>query len=59
LARLYAAAGKPDSALARLERLMAKPHMPPVTAAWLRIDPVWAGLASNPQFQKLLASGSN
>jgi len=59
LARLYAAAGKSDSALARLERLMAKPHMPPVTAAWLRIDPVWAGLASNPQFQKLLASGSN
>jgi eukaryotic-like serine/threonine-protein kinase len=55
LARIYAAAGQPDSALARLERLMAVPHMPPVTAAWLRVDTVWAALGSNPRFQKLLA----
>jgi serine/threonine-protein kinase len=55
LARMYAAAGRSDSALARLERLMAAPHMPPVTAAWLRVDTVWAKLGSNPRFQKLLA----
>ncbi len=58
LARIYAAAGQTDSALARLERLMAVPHMPPVTAAWLRIDTVWTPLGSNPRFQKLLAGGT-
>jgi tetratricopeptide (TPR) repeat protein len=58
LARIYAAAGQPDSALGRLERLMAAPHMPPVTAAWLRVDTVWTALRSNPRFQKLLAGGT-
>jgi tetratricopeptide (TPR) repeat protein len=55
LARTYAAAGQADSALARLERVMAAPHMPPVTAAWLRVDTVWTSLSSNPRFQRLLA----
>jgi predicted Zn-dependent protease len=55
LARIYAAAGQTDSALARLERLMAAPHMPPVTAAWLRMDTQWSMLYSNPRFQRLLA----
>jgi serine/threonine-protein kinase len=58
LARIYAAAGQQDSALAQLERVMAKPHMPPVTAAWLRMDTVWAALTSNPGYQKLLAGSS-
>ena len=58
LARIYAAAGEPDSAVALLERLMAAPHMPPVTAAWLRVDPLWSTLNSNPRFQKLLVGGT-
>jgi hypothetical protein len=59
LARLYAQAGQNDIAIARLERLMAGPHFPPITAAWLRGDPLWDPLRSNPRFQKLVAGQSN
>jgi eukaryotic-like serine/threonine-protein kinase len=58
VARLHAKGGQGDSAIARLERLMAGPHFPPITAAWLRADPLWDPLRSNPRFQKLLASQS-
>jgi hypothetical protein len=44
--------GEPDSAVARLEQLLALPAY--TTIPGLRIDPVWAGLHGNPRFEKLV-----
>lgn len=55
LARIYAMVGERDAAVAQLERLLSIPgHL---TTSWLRIDPTWNSLRSEPRFQRLLARG--
>ena len=53
LARIYTVVGEQDKAVDRLEELLRVPHV--ISAAWLRIDPNFAPLRSNPRFQKLVA----
>jgi hypothetical protein len=55
LARVYVTAGKPDKAMAVLERLL-KVSSSWVSPAELRVDPVWDPLRSHPRFQELVAS---
>jgi TolB-like protein/Flp pilus assembly protein TadD/tRNA A-37 threonylcarbamoyl transferase component Bud32 len=55
LARVYVTAGKPDKAIAVLERLL-KVSSSWVSPAELRVDPVWDPLRSHPRFQELVAS---
>jgi serine/threonine-protein kinase len=52
LARTYLAAGQPERALDILERLLAQPYY--LSRGWLRIDPQFAPLRSNPRFQRLI-----
>jgi TolB-like protein/Tfp pilus assembly protein PilF len=51
-ARTFLLVGEPDSAVARLEQLLALPAY--TTIPGLRIDPVWAALRGNPRFEKLI-----
>jgi tetratricopeptide (TPR) repeat protein len=51
LARVYAMAGRRDSAIATLERVLKIPLY--VTPGWLRIDPTFASLRSDPRFRRL------
>jgi serine/threonine-protein kinase len=53
LARVYAAAGRPDPAVAILKRLLATDSW--FTPAELRADPIWDPLRSHPGFQQLIA----
>ena len=52
LARIYTMVGESDSAVSRLEHLLAIPGW--LTSAWLRIDPTWDPLRANPRFQELV-----
>lgn len=53
LARIYAMAGRRDSAIATLERVLKIPLY--VTPGWLRIDPTFASLRTDLRFQQLAA----
>jgi eukaryotic-like serine/threonine-protein kinase len=56
LVRIYMLAGQKGKALDHLEPLLKVPyHLSP---AWLRIDPTFAALRSEPRFQKLVAPTS-
>ncbi len=55
-ARIYVITGDYERALDELERLLAMPY--DLTPGWLRIDPNFAPLKSNPRFRKLVAERS-
>lgn len=54
VARSYAVLGESEKALDLLEPLLQMPYF--LTPGWLRIDPAWAPLRSNPRFKKLTES---
>jgi eukaryotic-like serine/threonine-protein kinase len=56
LVRIYMLAGQKEKALDHLEPLLEVPyHLSP---GWLRIDPTFAPLRSEPRFQKMIAATS-
>jgi TolB-like protein/Flp pilus assembly protein TadD len=52
LARIYLLVGEPEQALDQLEPLLRVPYL--LSPGWLRIDPTFDPLRSNPRFQRLL-----
>jgi len=54
VARSYAVLGESEKALDLLEPLLRMPYF--LTPGWLRIDPAWDPLRSNPRFKKLTES---
>src|SRR5205814_6795785 len=62
LARVAARAGDPGRAISTLEKLLSIPYEaplaanPPLTAALLRLDPMFEPLRKNPRFQKLVGT---
>jgi TolB-like protein/predicted Zn-dependent protease len=52
LARIYLLLGEPDKAIDQLEPLLRLPYY--LSPAWLRIDPNFDPLRSNPRFRKLV-----
>jgi eukaryotic-like serine/threonine-protein kinase len=54
LARIHLVSGEPDKAVDLLGQILARPYY--VTPAWLRIDPTFAALRGNVQFERLTAS---
>jgi serine/threonine-protein kinase len=51
LAEVYAVLGDADAAVSQLKPPLAVPSF--VSAAWLRIDPVWSPLRGNAEFERL------
>src|SRR5215208_1379921 len=56
LARIYTMVGEHGLAISRVEHLLSIPGQ--LTAGWLRMDPVWDPLRTQPRFQKLVGSGT-
>jgi adenylate cyclase len=54
VARSYVLLGESEKALDLLEPLLQMPYF--LTPGWLRIDPAWDSLRSNPRFKKLTES---
>ena len=52
LARIYMLVGEPEKALDQLEPLLKMPYY--LSPGWLRIDPTFDPLRSNPRFKKLV-----
>jgi len=52
LAEIYMRCGEHEKAIDQLETLLSTPG--PVTAALLRIDPMWEPIRANPRFRRLL-----
>jgi predicted Zn-dependent protease len=55
VARIHAMVGDKSAAIEELGRLLAVPHLPPISPAWLRVDRLWDPLRGDPRFQQLLA----
>ena len=56
VAAAYAVLGDTDRAMPHIERALAMPSPQGLTPAYLRLDPVWDKIRSDPRFQKLAAT---